>query len=188
MYTLRAWQFSTENEPSKILTPADDGLMYKTSKDSHKAAKAMQQQLNNISKWYHNTGSLISLDKAQTLTNRVAGELMPAVTFDGTVAERTIHLRYLGIHFNIMLTYRKHVETTPLWCKKGLSVLMAIAAKVLEPSHLFLLYQNVVLSVTDYGLGLTTMAQTNLLKLDRAQNESYWEPPRTQSLRPWGSY
>ena len=74
---------------------------------------------------------------------------MPAVTFDGTVAERTIHLRYFGIHFNIMLTYRKHVETTTLRCKKGLSVLVAIAAKVIEPNHLFLLYQNVVLSVTD---------------------------------------
>ena len=82
----------------------------------------MQQQLNNISKWYHDTGSLINLDKAQTLTT---GEPMPAVTFDGTVAERTIHLRYL----NIMLTYRKHVETTTLRCKKGLSVLMASAAK-----------------------------------------------------------
>ena len=28
-----------------------------------------------------------------------------------------------------------------------------------------------VLSVTDYGLGLTTMAQKNMLKLDRVQNE-----------------
>ena len=27
-------------------------------------------------------------------------------------------------------------------------------------------------SVTDYGLGLTTMAQTNLLNLDRVQNEA----------------
>ena len=83
-----------------------------------------------------------------------------------------------------MPTYRKHVETTALRCKKGLSVLMAIAAKGIEPSLLFLLYQNLVLIVTDYGLGLLTMAQTNLLKLDRAQNESYWEPQRTQSLRP----
>ena len=64
--------------------------MYKISRDSQKAAEAMQQQLNNVSKWYHDTGSLINLDKAQTLT----GEPMPAVTFDGTVAERTIHLRY----------------------------------------------------------------------------------------------
>ena len=68
--------------------------------------------------------------------------------------------------------YRKHVETTALQCSKGLSVLKAIAAKGIEERHLFLLYQSVVLSVIDYGLGLTTMVQTNLLKLDRVQNEA----------------
>ena len=35
-----------------------------------------------------------------------------------------------------------------------------------------LLYQIVVLSVIDYGLGLAVMSQTNLLKLDRVQNEA----------------
>jgi len=30
----------------------------------------------------------------------------------------------------------------------------------------------VVLSVVDYGLGLTTVAQTNLLKLDKVQNQA----------------
>ena len=68
--------------------------------------------------------------------------------------------------------YRKHVETTALKCKKGLSVLKAMAAKGIEQCHLFLLYQSVVLSVIDYGLGLTTMAQTNLLTLDRVQDEA----------------
>ena len=97
---------------------------------------------------------------------------MPAVTFDGAVVERTNRLRYLGIHFYRMLTFRKHVETTALKCKKDLSVLMAVSAKGTEQRHLFLLYQSVVLSVTVYGLGLTTMAQTNLLKLDRVQNET----------------
>ena len=38
--------------------------------------------------------------------------------------------------------------------------------------QLFLLYPSVVLSVIDYGLGLTTMAQTNRLNLDRVQNEA----------------
>ena len=65
----------------------------------------------------------------------------------------------------------KHVETT-LKCKKGLSVLKAMAAKGIEQCHLFLLYQSVVLSVIDYGLGLTTMAHTNLLTLDRLQGEA----------------
>ena len=70
-----------------------------------------------------------------------------------------------------MLTYRQHVETTALKRKKGLSVLKAMAAKGIEQRHLFLLYQSVVLRVIDYGLGLTTMAQKNMLKLDRVQNE-----------------
>jgi len=92
---------------------------------------------------------------------------MPAVTF---LTERTSHLRYLGVHFDRMLTNRNHVETTALKSKKGLSVLKAMAAKGIEKRHLFLLYQCVVFSVTDYGLGLTTMAQTNLLELERVQN------------------
>ena len=71
-----------------------------------------------------------------------------------------------------MLTYRKHVERTALKCKKCQSVLMAMAAKGIEQRHLFLLYQTMVFSVTDYGLGLTTMAQSNLQKLDRVQNEA----------------
>ena len=54
---------------------------------------------------------------------------MPEVTFDGAVVERTSHPRYLGIHFDRMLTYRKHVKTRALKCKKGLSVLKAMAAK-----------------------------------------------------------
>ena len=85
------------------------------------------------------------------------------------------HLRYLWIHFDRMLTHIKHVETTALKCIKGLTVLKAIyymAGKGIEQRHLFLLYQSVVLSAIDYGLGLTTMAQTNLLKLDRVQNEA----------------
>ena len=54
----------------------------------------------------------------------------------------------------------------------GLSVLKAVAAKGSEQRHLFLLHLSVMLSVIDNRLGLTTMARTNLLKLDRVQNEA----------------
>ena len=44
--------------------------------------------------------------------------------------KRTSHLRYFGIHFDWMLTYRKHVSgNTVLTCKKGLSVLKAAVSK-----------------------------------------------------------
>ena len=47
-----------------------------------------------------------------------------------------------------------------------------MASKGIEQRHLFLLYQSVILSVIGYGLGLTTLSQSNLLKLDRVQNEA----------------
>ena len=67
----------------------------------------------------------------------------------------------LGVHVDRILTYRQHVETTALKCKKGPSVPKAIAPTGIEQRQLFLMYQNVVLGVIVYGLGLTTMAQTN---------------------------
>ena len=93
---------------------------------------------------------------------------MPAVSFNGEAIERTNSLRYLGIHFDRMLMYKTQVESTKLRCKKGLSALKAMASKGIERRHLFLLYQSVI----DYGLGLTTLSQSNLLKLDRVQNEA----------------
>jgi len=49
-----------------------------------------------------------------------------------------------------------------------------MAAKDTEQRYFFLLYQSVVLGVIDCGPGLTAMAQTNLPKLDSAQNEAMW--------------
>ena len=80
-----------QNGPSRILTLADNGLIYKTSKDTQEAAEAVQQQLDSVSQWCHDTGSLLDPDNAETLRctldNRAAGKAMPAVTFDGVVVE-----------------------------------------------------------------------------------------------------
>ena len=47
-----------------------------------------------------------------------------------------------------------------------------MTSKGIEQRHLFLLYQSVILSVIDYGMGLTTLSQSKMLKLDRVQNEA----------------
>ena len=51
-----------QNGPSKILTLADDGLIYKTSRNSREAAEAVQQLLDSVFQWCHDTGSLINPD------------------------------------------------------------------------------------------------------------------------------
>ena len=160
----------------RVLTLADDGLIYKTSSDISTAVTAVQEQLEKVSHWCQETESEINPSKAQalwcTLNNKAVGQAMPAVSFNGEAIERTNSLRYLGMHFDRMLTFKTQVESTKLRCKKGMSALKAMASKGIEQRHLFLLYQSVILSVIDYGLGLTTLSQSNLLKLDRVQNEA----------------
>ena len=97
---------------------------------------------------------------------------MPAVSFNGEAIERTNSLRYLGIYFDRMLTYKAQVESMKSRCKKELSALKAMTSIGIGQRHLFLLYQSVIHSVIDYGPGLTTLSQSNLLKLDRIQNEA----------------
>ena len=156
---------SESNGLSRVLTLADDGLIYKTL-----SVTAVQEQLEKVSHWCQETESEINPSKAQalwcTLNNKAVGQAMPAVSFNGEAIERTNSLRYLGIHFDRMLTYKMQVESTKLRCKKGLSALKAIASKGIEQRHLFLPYKSVILSVIDYGLDLTTLSQSNLLKLD----------------------
>ena len=80
-----------QNGLSWVLTLADDGFIYKTTRDTQEAAETVQKQLENMSQWCQDTGSLINPNKAQallyTLDNKAASKAMPAVTFDGAVVE-----------------------------------------------------------------------------------------------------
>ena len=99
---------------------------------------------------------------------------MPVVTFDGAAAERTNHLRYLGIHFDRMLTYRQHVEATALQRMKGMSVPKAIVAESSQQWHFSSCWITVwcSCSVIENRLGLIArILQKTLLNLDRVQNE-----------------
>ena len=176
------------NGLSRVLTLSDDGLIYKTASDINTAVTAVQEQCDKLSHWCQKTESEISQGKAQalwcTLNNKAVGQAMPAVSFNGEVTERMNILRYLGIHFDRMLTFKTQVESTKLRCKKGSTALKAMASKGIEQRHLFLLYQRVILNIVEYGLGLTTLSQSNLPKLHRVQNEAMRVIPGTTKDTP----
>ena len=102
------------NGLSRVLTLADDGLIYKTDSDIHTAVTAVQEELENVSLWCQETESKINPSKVQalwcTLNNKAVGQAMPAVSFNEEAIERTNSLRYLGVHFDRMLTCKTQVE------------------------------------------------------------------------------
>ena len=75
------------NGLSRMLTLADDELIYKTASDISTAVTAVQEQLEKVSHWCQETESEINPSKAQalwyTLNNKAVGQAMPAVSFNG---------------------------------------------------------------------------------------------------------
>ena len=83
----------------------------------------------------------------------------------------TLHMSYVKHMDPISINSRKTANDSTESARKARQS-NTMAAVGTKQCHLFLLYQqSIVLSVTDYGLGLTTMAKTNLLKLNAVQNE-----------------
>ena len=71
-----------------------------------------------------------------------------------------------------MLAYKMQVEKKTQVQERTVRVESHGFKKDIEQRHLFLLHQSVILGVIDYGLSLTTLSQSNLLKFDGAQNEA----------------
>ena len=90
------------NGLSRMLTHADDGIIYKTASDIHTAVTAVQEQLEKASPWCQETESEINPSKTEalccTLKNKAIGQMMLAVSFNLEVIEHTNRLRYPGIH------------------------------------------------------------------------------------------
>ena len=91
---------------------------------------------------------------------------------DYEVIERGTELKYLGITFDRTLSFGTHVDNTITKARKGPSAVKVMASAMMPQRILFLMMQLVVLSVIDYGLGLLTLSNTQLERLERIQNEA----------------
>ena len=111
------------NGLSWVLTLVDDRHIYKTASNIHTAATSVQEKLEKVSHWCQETESKINPSKVQalwcTINNKAQGQAMPAVSLNGEVTESTNSLRYLGIHFDRMLTHTTQSKPTKLRCKKA---------------------------------------------------------------------
>ena len=163
-----------QNGPSKILTLADDGLIYKTSKDSQEAAEAVQQQLDTSNVMTPDLSSIQTRHKhcgAHLTTEQQANQCQQSHLMELRLNEQVIW-DTLGS------TLTECWPTENMWKQQHWSV-----RKVCQSWKLWLqrLYWTMPPLPTvskcgaqfiDYGLGLRTTAQTNLLKVDRVQNKA----------------
>ena len=96
---------------------------------------------------------------------------MPEVSIAGQNIKRDQILRYLGIIFDRALSGKDHVTRVISKARKGLDALKVIASLSMPQRILFILFQALILSVVDYGLGLLTLSKAQLDRLETIQNQ-----------------
>ena len=104
----------------RILTFADDVLLYTQGPHRQKVAETMNSTLREVADWCCETGSVVNAAKASTmwcsLDNKIVNKSVPDVSLGGEVVERVSKFKYLGITFDrtrakrSMLPYRESVQ------------------------------------------------------------------------------
>ena len=188
MYTPRAWQIWTKMVPARFSHWQMTGWYIYTKRQGTPAPSRQPKQCSNNWIAYPSSVTTPDLSSIQTRHKHCCARL---TTEQQTNRCQQSHLMelwsiHLGIHFGRMLTNRRENNSTEgqersinpedygcngYWTVSPLPTISKCVA------------------VTDYGLGLTTITQTNLLKEGRTRKcESNREPPRTRPPRPWGSH
>ena len=164
-----------ENPNGRILTFADDVLIYVKGRDREEMSNNTQEVLSRVNGWCVDTGAVINPLKGTTLwcslDNHIVKKVLPHVNMGGKTIERVAVMKYLGIAFDRTLSFKDQVDNSVAKCTRGLTAVKVMAAAGIRQCVLFILFKALVLSVIDYGLGLTTFSRAQIERLERIQNE-----------------
>ena len=174
VYTLGITSNQMEG-PGRVLSFADDILVYRHGKDRRAIANSMQEELERIGNWCQENNGHIHPDKACvlwcSLNNHAVNAEMPTVTVGGKDIKREQTLRYLGVVFDRTLSGKDHITRIISKARKGLIAVKTMAYANMPQKTLVILYQALVLSVIEYGLAFVNLSETQLKRLEVIQNE-----------------
>ena len=92
-----------------------------------------------------------------SLNNRAVNDDMPVVDISGAAIKREPTLRYLGVIFDRSLSGKDHITRVVAKAGKGLTAVKILSYTKMPQRVLVILFQTLVISVVEYGLGLLTL-------------------------------
>jgi hypothetical protein len=108
-----------------------------------------------------------------SLNNHLVKTLTPNVKMCSDVLKRSQSMKYLGIYFDRNLSFIEHIDRVIESAeRKGLSAINVMAAADCEQRHLFIFYQELVVSIFEYALAIQTFSNKHIERLERIQNKA----------------
>lgn len=163
-----------ETDGTKVGTFADDTAILAVDRVASKASTLLQTSLDSISSWLKKWRIKANESKSVHVTFTLRRETCPPVTLNNVNIPQADDAKYLGIHLDRKLTWKKHIFTK----RKALSLQMRkyywmINKKSkLSLENKLLIYKCIMKPTWTYGIQLWgTAANSNLEILQRFQSK-----------------
>ena len=155
---------------------ADDGALWIRGRKIGNITAKMQLAINKVEKWAFEWGFHLSVEKTQVICfSKKRANPAIEIKLYGQVLKQVNTIRYLGVWFDVKLTFKEHIQKMIEKCKKGINVLKCLAGYNWGASGTSLkrIYIALIRSVFDYGcIVYRSTSKTHLNELDRMQAKS----------------
>ena len=177
LYIIYANDISECTKKSGYTFYADDTVIYTTKKNMSVAAKDLQQDLNNLTKWcttnkiYINPSKtkLMFFGSKQALRNSID---LPTFTIHNTNVARAQYYSYLGIKMDEQLSFTQHGNNIISKVSNKLYQLRKIRPFINKKAAI-LIYKNMILPILEYGDIILDSATAEIKrKLQTLQNKA----------------
>jgi hypothetical protein len=161
-------------EMTMTATYADDTAVLATHTDPVTASRYLQENLHDMQKWLKKWKIRVNESKSVQVTFTMKRGTCPSVTLNDTQLPQVDEAKYLGIHLDRRLTWRKHIFTKRKQLGLKLRQLYWIIGRrsQLSVKSKLLIYNVILKPIWSYGISLWgTASNSNLEILQRFQNK-----------------
>lgn len=155
-------------------TFADDTAILSSNKCPAAASMNLNKHLRELESWLANWRIRVNENKSTHITFTLRRDTCPRVFLNNTAIPQADHVKYLGMHLDRRLTWRKHLDAKKLQMKlkfQEIHWLLNFKSK-LSIEHKILLYKAIIMPIWQYGAQLwCSTSPSNTALIQRAQSK-----------------
>lgn len=161
-------------ERTTLATFADDTAILASHRDPTKASEMLQSSLNNIQQWLQKWRIRVNSSKSNHVTFTMKRGTCPPVVFNNQPVPQTDFVKYLGMHLDRRLTWKKHIQTKRKQLGLKLTQMYWLIGhnSALSINNKLLLYKAILKPIWTYGIQLWgTASNSNIEIIQRFQSK-----------------